>query len=563
MKRVADQDITGKPAFMKWIPGFLFNFLSKPLTTWLITGVCIAAKSRLIFHYSFIGWDKIQNINAAHNLLNGHGINIEKFYTSHINQPVVEPFCMWPPGFALFFSPFLKLFRSNYWQAVTIFDILFFIFFLLVSRALFRVLGAGTALINILTVIISFFSYDFITSSAATDMHAAVLLLTAVLFIIKIWDSERIKIAWGILAGLFLFLAAFFRFMYAPVVLLFIAGIVFLALIKKRKSVFSLLISFSTCALLITLMEIRAVNECGSLAYMIKTEKGFFPKNMKFWAPFVLAAFGNVTLAATQLQKITSYSFESWMIVFDYISKFSLMVLAYIAFLFVIKFFRKKNTPDRVSVFILSGTAISLLVIAEMIWLSLTNKQYETSSLKWTFIADMRYFAYPVVFLQQIFLVWLFKTDFSGSFKKIIAAVLLSFLMLEVAHEVYFTGKVFLNRKTVRLSDHKGKDYVYFENHLKSLIKNHPGKEILVASEDAYYTSLASLYNQKGIYDPINLNRGLPAVNKESVLLMVIPATKKINYESYIRQSGVIFLHEVSGYLFYQQFLSPQYAKDN
>jgi hypothetical protein len=228
-----------------------------------------------------------------------------------------------------------------------------------------------------------------------------------------------------------------------------------------------------------------------------------------------------------------------------------------------LRYFGKiRNTAiENFPVFELVGLILAASIIGELALLSLTNAVKPTvTGGSWTYIVEGRYHAFPVVFLQLFFLTRVSKPGMFLKFKNLYQSVLsVCFLLLLVncIHQVYFTTKVGINYKAMKKNAVREQDYVYFESFLKKTIGENQGKDILVTSTDAYYPLLASMYNVKGIADALQLNTGVPVVDKPAVLLVAVSGGARHQYASYLANNEVILVKEVAGTRFYKQALNP------
>src|SRR5436190_21847644 len=230
------------------------------------------------------------------------------------------------------------------------------------------------------------------------------------------------------------------------------------------------------------------------------------------------------------------------------------------------KYFYKfrERANSRFPAFSFIGFMLSAAIIGELAMLSLTHFVKPTSVGVWTFIVEGRYHAFPVIFLQLYFFMRLAKSNSLFKFKKTSSSVL-SFLFillsLNAVHQFYFTTKVALNYRVMKAEAVREQDYVFFESLLKNTIKENPEKDILVASSDRYYPLLASMLNEKGIWDGYNLNNQTPVVSKTSVLFTVLFEAETGKYVNYLGKKEVKLVKEVAGTKIYMQILDPNIAK--
>ena len=540
---------------------YIYTILSRKKSSFFIIPVCIAAKSLLIFFYSYIGKDKIYSLSASYNLLHGKGWTNSFYYLDNLDKEVLSPFCYWPPGYGLLITPLQKIFSQNIFLATTIFEIISFITFIFLCKAILKKQRLSVAWLNASTILLSFFSHEFIETSLGTDLPALCFVLGFFYCSIHIWDSGLFKkiINYGIVAGICLFFAGFIRYMYVPVCLFMAVLLPIVSYLKKKKEAQKgYWLSLGVCSLFLVAAMIFQGTVCGSPFYTGIDKKGIFFENLDYWYPSAIAAFVNINLVAVQLGKNSSIPYLAWQQIFSWINLFLYLFIVIIAGKYFYKF--RKREGSEFPAFSFIGFTLSATIIGELALLSLTHFVKPTSGGVWTFIVEGRYHAFPVVFLQLFFLTWLAKSNSVFNFKNfsaVIRSVLFILLLVNFTHQVYYTTKVAMNYRAMKAGAVREQDYVFFESLLKKTIKENPDKDIVVASSDRYYPLLASMLEKKGIADGYNLNNSIAAVNKPSILFTVIFGFELSRYGNYLRNSDVKLVKEVAGTKIYIQMLNP------
>ena len=540
----------------------VYDILSHKRTSFYILVLCILAKSVLISFYSYTGKDKMYSLSASYNLLHGKGWTNSLFYLDNLDNEVLEPFCYWPPGYGLMISPFQFFFGTNIFLSTTFFEICCFIVFILLCRAILKTQGLSRAWLNISTVLLSFSSHQFIETSLGTDLLALDFLLGFFYAAIRIWNSvDKSMIRnLGIVAGLCLFLAGFTRYIYVPVCMLTILVLLILSWVKQNTpATKGYVLSSVICFAGLLLAMVFQQNSCGSPFYAGTDKTGLFFRNLSYWHPTVVDAFVNLNMVPVQFQKYSSVSFSSWMQIFSWIN---LLLYLLVLILFYIFFYRKIDSrKNEFPVFAATGFVLSTAVVGGLALLSVTHDIiYSLSGNAWSFIWEGRYHAFPVVFIQLLALTIISKMNDLFHFRRfssIAFSLLFVLLLLNSAHQFYYTVKVALKYKTMKKAVVREQDYVYFESLLRKTIKENPGKEILVASIDRYYPLLASMHQQKGIGNPYELDRQIPRVRKSAVLFTVIFEPDKNRYANYLKNSGARLVKEVAGTEIFIQLIDP------
>jgi hypothetical protein len=544
----------------------IYVLLSNKRASLFIIIFCIISKSLLISFYTYTGKDKIYSLSASHNLLYGKGWTNSFYYTNNLNTEVLIPFCYWPPGYGLLISPVQMLFGNDIYASTAVFEIICFIIFILLCRAILKTQKISAAWLNISTLILSFFSHDFIENSLGTDLLALNFVLGFFYNSIRVWneDEKKLSLLFGAIAGICLFGAGFTRYIYTPVCMFIAVVVLLISLWKKNKMasrgyLLSLFICF--CGLIAAMLFQQAT--CGSPFYTGIDNTGIFWENLRYWHPAAIASFLNLNLAPVQLEKYSPVSYSSWLTFFSWLN----LVICFLLLIVFCIYFRRKKKEEKNNFyfFVFTGFLLTAAIIGGLALLSLTHQaKYTLSGTPWTFIVEGRYHAFPVVFLQLLFLIVVAKRNDLFSFRKFSSAcysLLFILLLLNSVHQLYYTAKVALNYHSMKAASVREQDYVYFENWLIKTIKETPAKDILVASSDKYYPLLASMHGQKGLADPYKLNEYIPAVSKPAVLITVIFVTEEKLYSDYINKKEVKLMKEISGTKFYMQLLNPQQEK--
>jgi hypothetical protein len=550
---------------MRNLRRYIYGLLSNRKAAAFIIPFCIIAKSVLIFFYSYIGKDKIYSLSASYNLLHGKGWTNSFYYLEDLDKEVLSPFCYWPPGYGLLITAFQKIFGHNIFLSTTIFEIICFSIFILLCRAILKTQQLSVAWLNASTILLSFFSHEFIETSLGTDLPALCFVLGFFYSSIRVWHSKRSDtvIKHGIAAGLCLFFAGFIRYMYVPVCLFSALLLLIVGYWKSNKQAQKGYgISFAICAVCLAAAMIFQDNACGNPFYTGIDEKGIFIDNLSYWYPSVMAAFVNINLVAVQLGKNSPISYIVWQQIFSWIN----LVFYLLIIIFAGKYFYqfRQRTVAGFPVFSFIGFVLSAAIVGELALLSLTHLVKPTSGGVWTFIVEGRYQAFPVVFLQLLFLTKLPKANSLFKFKPVssfLMSVLVVLFLMTFAHQAYYMAKVAVNYRSMKDAVVREQDYVFFESLLKKTIQESPGKDILVASSDRYYPLLASMSGKKGIADGYELNGKTPAVSKPSILFTVIFDAESDKYANYLANSKAKLVKEVAGTKIYVQALNPLEVK--
>ncbi len=551
-----------RPTFHRvYMRNSFLKFMSRRWVSWLFLILGILTKTVLIFYYSYVGRDKMYHLSASNNLLNGKGWTNSFYPVENIYNEVLLPFCHWPPGYGLLMTPLHYVFREDVFLSTTLFEISFFLLFLFLSRAILKLLDIPLSLRNVFTILIAFFSYDFIEDSLGTDLPSLCFLLGFVFFIIKLWlpndATKNYLIKYGIAAGICLFMAGFIRYTYVPLGLAFPLILVLIAYwIKCKKVMPGLLACTLVCISGLVLMMVFLQTTCGAPLKMVAAESGFFPSNLFYWHPAIIASVVNVRVAPTILERVFGVSYSSWQYFFSYIN-----MILYAIFLFIAaqQFYRTAKTPITAnSLFKIIGAILSILIVLELAYLSLTNGlKHSVNGNVWTYIVEGRYHAFVIVFIQIILFVEYARMIMGATtrrLKKIILHVLMVLFILTCLHQMYFAIKVATKYKTYKSSELREADYVWF---LSKIHSHSSGPPLLVASTDAYYPLIASINFHKGLLDPLTLNDEIPDVKHYMILITIIQDNELPVFEKYLSHKDVRLLKRIGSTNFFTQELQP------
>lgn len=527
----------------------IVSALSHRTASLLVMTLCILVKSLLIAFYSFVGRDKILHLAATHNLLQGKGWTNSIYYVENINAETLQPFCYWPPGYGVLLTPFHLVFGNNIYWSTTSLEIIAFVFFLVLCRGIMRQLEFSMGRINAFTLIIGLFPYDFIENSLGTDLPALCLLLAFLYFILRAW-REHHKLFLAILAGVFLAAAGFMRYPYVPVgfliAILIPASSYWLRRSAPRKNLWIFCIS-TVVGLVVVLLIQNAI--CGNSFYVKDSGQGFFPENLSYWHPAALAAFTNLPVLAGNLQKLTGIAYMDWFQIFNLLN---LVVYAVLTIAAVVWFNRRQQ--DRYYFFRFTGISLSILIIGELLLLSLFRGRivYPNGN-SWTFIAEGRYHAFVIVFIQLLF----FASLVIATYRRL-KYFLMILLLVTIIHQFYFAAKLGLNFTPMKSNVEREQDYVYFERLMTDVSRKEPGMEILVASSDEFYRGLAAIHNRKGIANPLMLAQHIPEMNKPAILFTIVLQSEQSSFEPYLARESVKLVKDFGSSAIYMEELQPK-----
>ena len=526
------------------------------------TAFCIifAIANRVIFAtlYSIIGRDARVQITLAKNFLAGKGLGVTKYFAADLNTPVFDTMQLFAPGVSFIIMPFLKLFNNDEYKALMALDIVICIFFVIAVRSLGKKAGLPIAINNILTLIAGCTQYTFFMSGTSSDTIGLTLILFALSILVDIIENPgRKKLVFLFLYSLIFFLPSFFRYMYLPVSILFPIIIIAFGFFYKNKTLRitgTRLLLFVVSFIILMLSLSSWFN--GNSLYVIDTGRGIFFDQLIHWYPYIPAAFINIDFVAQLIAKVTGVNYRNAFIFFEVVN---IVFFLFLIFQLLRSFLFKRIQFNKNSIFILSGTAISLCILSLLAYFALTYKPQLYGIYLWNYNYESRYFAFIYIFLPILILLFLsFSTSFLKSFiSKCILFTAAFLLFIEVVHGVYYNAKILTRHKDVMAIKDRVADYVQFPQMLKELGAKYPEHEILISASDQSFLHNASELGYKAIFDYTSLNKTDLKVEKKSILFFPIHETDVWVMKDYLQRRKPVILTKMAGTVFYFEELSP------
>lgn len=523
--------------------------------------IIIAIVNRIIFAtlYSTIGRDARMQITFTKNLLAGKGLGVTKYFTADLNNPVFDTVQHFPPGFSFAIIPFIKLFNNDEYKAVLAFDIVTVFFFVFAVRIVAKAVGLSLALRNILMLIVGCSQYTFIMSGTSTDTIGLTFVLLGLIFLIKIiTHSGQLKPTTLLLYSLVFFLPSFFRYMYLPVSILFPVLIFLSGIYAKNKALRSTGFKSGLYVMfLIFIMLFLSYLYSGSSVYVYDTKRGVLFNQLVHWYPYIPASFINLDFIAQIVARVSGISYTNAFKIFEALNVILLafLLLVLIRYLFPLK----KIQLTKTSVFILSGSAISLSILLLLTYFSLTYEPQLYGIYLWNYNYESRYFAFIYIFLPIILLLCVsaYTSLIKKFFFKCIIFTGLFILFLEVIHGVYYNVKIVMMKPEVIAIRDRVADYQQFPDMIKELGSKYPEHEILVSASDQVFLQSASQMGYKAIFDYTNLNTTNLHVSKKSILLFPVHETDEWMMKEYLQKKKPTLLTKTAGTLFYLEEIDP------
>lgn len=413
------------------ITAFLGRHLGTSRAGWICFFLAWLNKALVAITSTSLGGDKALYLLMARSAIDGHGLLEPVAYAGKAETQYVFNNAAYSPLYSTIAMPLLWLTRSPALTSVLI-DVLAWGSLLLALRTAGLRLLKQAWIVNLMLVSLGFFYFLFEAGSSPKDCLAAGILIWSLLLLQNLLSGKP-KRKDLVLLTLSLISLALIKLLYAP-----LAGLLLLVLVlegwKKlpRKNI--LLVGLTTVSVLLlvfTLLNaLKAHYPPATVFTGERITQGFFPGNLLQFYPFITSSLINTNFWGVQLSDILHVEFITIARGFQVIDLMLLPLL-----LFVLMRLRRQAEPGRLLPLLLLAALgmLSLIVFA-----SVRTAPVERGSFDWTYAQDARSFLVPMLVIQLLFFLLLFRTRFLAPG---LARFLLLLFLIESLHGLYFTGK--------------------------------------------------------------------------------------------------------------------------
>ncbi|HUR11451.1 MAG TPA: hypothetical protein VM012_08780 [Flavitalea sp.] len=518
-----------------------------------VFALCI--KSALLYYFALLDGDKgLQGI-AALNLAHGHGYTIPEFNIATgqmVNVPLIE----WPPLYSVLLIPFLWLTSFDLSASCYLLDITgaltFLIFLLLILRKLrFPIVMQALLLIYKgcelnATVIISF----------PTDTWATASWLAAFYFLICLTEDPNRR-NW-ILFTIANAIPFFFRYMY-----LLIAFVLPLCLLWKEYRTGSLpikkiLLSMGCTLVLAGALLVYNSSTAKSAVFILPSENGFYPENLKAMAPVFWASFINTEFYTMQLSLRTGFSYQQVLQIFRWTG---IPVLFYLVINYFRKYFIFPVMRTAFDKFCFYAGAISICTTLLIVLFSVIHNAYSpfNKNSYWTYIMEERYFSVAIIVVFIICCYWLFvKRDSLILLRSVLRVAFFCLFFIEVIHALYT-----IHKKSQLPPEHYS-SYIYSDAKRKLLLdslfhrEKAKGNDIVLLSDQYGYIMHAVINNIKASRQMDILKKDTLRFSRRTLLVVAIPADRSSYYDQWLQKHDIRLTNKIDDYSIYQKYYRPE-----
>ncbi|HYO21322.1 MAG TPA: hypothetical protein VER36_02885, partial [Flavisolibacter sp.] len=401
--------------------------------------ISIVNKSLIALLYSSLKGDKALYLLLSKGFLETGRLTepvnaIENGSTVYLYNPAINS-----PLYSLLAAPFLWITDSFFWTQAILSGLGWIVFYTALYHVA-RLVLSQRWVVNIFILCSAFFLYPHELSSTPKDTFAAGLTLWTIVLMNTFLVTSP---SWSTIIFLVITLIslALIKLLYVPlmVVLLFLFFV--LLLLRKKKGHFIhacllagglVIMGFAVSHFLLQPAQtVVSTSPISIPSNSADINIGFYPESLLQVFPFISSSFINTHLWAVQTEKMTPFSFGSAMRGFLFFDAFLMII-----FIAASLFFSRKILSHSVWFFL---TGVSYTMISVVLMLSLTGNVviFKPGGGLWTYVTDARSFLVPMVTIQLVLFLFIFRNGTLSFFRK---ALLLLFCFAAI-HGLYFTIK--------------------------------------------------------------------------------------------------------------------------
>jgi hypothetical protein len=551
---------------------FLFKKPTAKSISKLVLIFSIFSKGALDYFFAVPDGDKLQQSLATINFAQGHGLTIAHVHAHNLSKIVFDPLVLWPEGYSIFLYPFYLLANKNSIAGAFFVDVLFIAVFLIALKKLLILLDFPVYLINLLVLFNGLSMPDYMVSSAPTDLPAMACCLSSCVLLLVFTKSERKKSSFGIVLGIVNALAGMLRYIYIPISFIIPIFLSWNAIQKKDKrlligSGYSLVTTSVLLALFFLLQTchtgIPVLTNPASVSVQLK---GFFLSNLKYTCPFVISALLNLHFYITELSMHTGIAYGSWSLMARIVNFFLALPLSY--FFFTYSFKKKLVWKDKEDVFFMAAGLICLVSFMLLCYLSITNSPdmngiyfARIRNYKWTYVQEGRYFAFTFIFLQIVFVWWLFvyKVYLKRRALQIARLLLIIFFSVEIFHGIYFIARQTITARMPPQSLTKINNKNLVNELVEANLKK--GTAIVFTSTNKDLEGWCALSGGNVLAGMEELNDSALRADRPTLLVVALKEEEKKIFQIFFSSHDLHKAGQIGEYILYTYYIKPDENK--
>jgi hypothetical protein len=528
------------------------TFLKKVFSRNDVSVIClllaIVIKILLFFYFQQTDNDKLNQVMAGKNLLEGHGLTIKQVHISNLSKESYERLVGWPPAYSVLFA-IIYSWCKDVDASSTIIDIICIISFFILLQKLLRQLKFPVYLINVLVLFYGCAITSYMEKSSPTDFLTLLFFVYNCYLTIKLF-TQRKPVLQGILLGFFNVLPAWFRYMCIPVTFVIPCVLLWNGWLKKDRK----LLLYGTCIMAMALLGVIALLSFQE-PYVLATEKGLFWSNLLLLDPVLFSSYMNLKFILVQLSSLTGLSYTTGATILQWINLVPFLIL--LALLFFSSLKRKWLAANSWQVFMIIGTLTGICIFSVLALLSLRYSAHYglTENLFWTYINEDRYFIILQFFIVILTAKWLFMNATVSNFKKWLQGLFLFLFTIEILHGSYFLAKNFT-------FDKRNFTYIVTQNHMiqciDNIIKENKKKNTdVVVAGNISMANRSVLLGGKGLFVPAELNENEIYADKPTRIIAVMKSSELPFYKPFLKKEGILLEAQIGAFYFYSYYVKP------
>ena len=253
-----------------------------------------------LFLYPPDGADHEMMHMAVQNLLSGNGLGFYVANPADLSVTSFHAMNEWPPFAAYLLSVVKAMTGSGYAADMIVLGLGMFLL-LVVVRALMQVLQLTHNTQSVLWIIIGSNPEPF-RNPGITDLYGALFLIWGALLAIRLLQQPASSNRQVLVASLFFFLPAAFRYHYYPLIFIYPVLLLIAARLGKQKLLYrQASLSLSVVFFLLTAQITWLKQLTGTTPFMAEPITGLYPENLLWAYPFLVKSFVNASPIEYQL----------------------------------------------------------------------------------------------------------------------------------------------------------------------------------------------------------------------------------------------------------------------
>lgn len=429
---------------------FFKSYLSTRSATIFCLLIALVNKSLVAWIFTGLVGDKSLYLLFAKQIFEGHH-PLEPLGLFNGQQNYIYNGGITSPMYMILAMPFLWLTKSYYATSIILDVISWFI--LLTGLYRFSSIALkGKWMANLLVLCAGFFIYPHELGSGPKDTFSIGCMLWIAFLITRFSDEPNFYKS--LLLSFFIILLGLMKFLYSPLVLVFLLLIWIVAYKAKTRNhirnaaVVSLICTIVFVGFYFYLQYLQQLSKSANLQPPVPellVQKGLYPKNLTRTYPFVSSAVVNVNFWSVQISDIFKWPYSKAHRIFQFIDLFLLLPVC----VFIAQIMRRQKAR----VIWQTGMAVSATILFMLAYMGLTNKVvYQPGVNNWTYVEEARSYLFIIIFLQVVLFYLIFKSTVSPAFKNFLFLLFL----IECVHGFYFTTKQVINKPSYSQTRNNG-----------------------------------------------------------------------------------------------------------